>query len=67
MDGRPPSPQWLQRSLAARVGLSGTIIFGGGFLLRLGFPDRLGNAGVWGLLTVPFVVLLIVGVLRSRT
>jgi hypothetical protein len=51
----------------ARVGLIGTVIFGGGFLLRTGFPDRLGGfAWLWGLLAAPFVILLIAGVLRSR-
>ena len=68
LDGRPPSPQWWERSTWARVGLIGTIIFGLGFVLRLGFPDRFGGlAWLWGLTTAPFIVLLAVGILRSRT
>ncbi len=67
LEGQPPNPQWWERSAMARVGLIGTVIFGGGFLLRTGFPDRLGGfAWLWGLLAAPFVILLIAGVLRSR-
>lgn len=50
------------------MGLIGTVIFGGGFLLRIAFADRVGgSAMVWALLAAPFVVLLVVGIFRSRT
>jgi hypothetical protein len=64
LDGQPPSPQWWERSPSARVGFIGTIIFGGGFVLRLVF--QLGMEWLFALLTAPFVVLLAVGVYRSR-
>jgi hypothetical protein len=67
LDGRPPpGPQWLERSLVARAGLVGTVIFGGGFLLRIAFPDKLGYAPLWGLLAVPFVVALLWSFRQSR-
>lgn len=68
LDGQPRNPQWWERSSVARVGLIGSVIFGGGLLVRLAFAEQVsGSAWLWALLAAPFVVLLVVGVLRSRT
>lgn len=67
LDGQPINPRWWDRSPLARVGFIGVVIFGGGFLLRLAFADELGGSTwLWALLAAPFVVLLVVGVVRRR-
>lgn len=66
LDGQPPNPRWWEASPVARVGFIGTVIFGGGFLVRAGFGGPGDLVWLWALLAAPFVVLLAVGILRSR-
>jgi len=77
LDGMPPwmadraqqqrsNPQWWDSPLT-RVGFIGTIIWGGGAIVRFAFPERLGGGGpFFALLTIPWVIALVVGIVRGR-
>lgn len=53
--------------MLARIGFTGTVIWGGGAALRMAFADKLGGfAWLWALITAPFVAMLVLGIRRSR-
>ena len=65
LDGYPPDPRWWNDSLLFRSGFLGTVIFGGGALLRLAFPEKLGYAWLYAAPALVSIVVLIVSIRRS--
>lgn len=61
------SPRWWDKSTLARVGFISSIIWGGGLILRLIFPDKLGgDAWFYAVLTLASLVALLVGVAQAH-
>lgn len=67
IDSQPPSPKWWEDSPLARVGFIFSLVWGGGLVFRMIFPEELGGgAWLYAVLTLASLVVLAAGIAQAR-
>lgn len=69
LDGQPPwpNPKWWDRSPLARAGFIFSMVWGGGLVFRLIFPDQLGGgAWLYAALTLVSLVIFAAGIAQAK-